>query len=110
MNVFDTNGNPLTESPDLTKGWLEEKMTFVKSHDGVPDTVHYELVPGSEQVRTEVIDKRGVPAWDEYNVSYVYHPYTPEELQKRLHRDYQRRLDSVDTAILDLSLGGIDNV
>ena len=74
---------------DLALGWYEK--SFRTEHheavEGVEEVWHYETVreyPNGGRDVEKVIDVPGVTAreaWDETIPIWIYHPYTPEELE-----------------------------
>ena len=88
MRIFDENGI-LTESPDMTKGYLKNDSLFVMHHDAieaVEEQGHWEVIaeyPNGGKDVDWVVDVTGVEekeAWDEYEDILRYVLYTEEEL------------------------------
>lgn len=80
----------LIESPDLMRGYLEDRTRTVH-HDaveGVTEVWHYEVIAeylGGGKDVCKVIDVPGVQAqeaWDEKIPIQIYIPYTQEELDR----------------------------
>lgn len=81
----ETTGEELT-SPDLTLGYTYLTKRFVQHHDEVVEVTERQLLPGTEAFNngkglyTIVVVTPAVPAYDEYEDCFYYHPYTDEEL------------------------------
>ena len=103
------------EAPDLTMGWLEEKVKTVyhAAKAAVEELWHYEIeaqYPNGGQDVRRVIDREGTaaqPAWEEEIPICVYHPYTEEELERIKSEaqapSAQERLDRMEEAVAALS-------
>lgn len=111
MEIFDENG-VLIESPDLNKGWLENQQRVIAHHpatEKIPEESHSELLQGTDDLWSLVVDQPYVPAkpaWDETETYQIYHPYTPEQLAERSRPTQEQRLTAVENALLELMLGG----
>lgn len=92
MRIFNEEKTQEIDSPDLSKGRLEEGKLFVAHHDAVEkceEIGHWETVReygnGGKDV-TWVVDTpaaEACDAYDEYEDVFVYIPYTEEELCAR---------------------------
>lgn len=116
MEVYDINGN-LLEKYDLSAGRLEPSNR-IEHHDAIPaveevfrwDEKHY---PNGGISRRKIIEQEAtpeIPAWDEEIQTYVYIPYTQEELDKieeeKNKPTQEQRLQIVEDA-LNAIFGGI---
>ncbi len=118
MKIYDEAGELLEQQPDLEKGWLESRSQVSVHHPArpeQPEVNHIEEMPGTDGLRCVVVDRPYVPAepaWDEYEMVQVYHPYTPEELEERNKPSVEQRLTAAETALLEMMLksGGAGNV
>lgn len=115
MEIYDEDMQPI-ERPDLSKGWLEAKKRTVE-HEviiGVKEVGHHEVIAeyanGGKDVAW-VVDVPGVEAkdaWTEEVEYLIYHPYTPEELDKKAEEKAKptiaQRVDALESANDDLIL------
>ena len=117
MKIYDESGAELITAPDLEKGWLEDAQRVTVHHDaqpGSPAEYGWKTLPGTERLRPGGLRQRvvvtpampPVPAWDEYENCQIYHPYTAEELAAQNAPTLEERLCAVESAMLELILGG----
>ena len=103
----------LIESPDLMRGYLEDRTRTVH-HDaveGVTEVWHYEVIAeylGGGKDVCKVIDVPGVQAqeaWDEKIPIQIYIPYTQEELDRmEAERNKPTQLDRIEAQALYTAL------
>ncbi len=106
MKVYDESNQLLPTALDLEKGWLEHTQRLVQYHPAQVEKSHVEVMPGTTRLRHLVVDQPAREAWDEYENVQIYHPYTSEELAERNKPTESERLDSLESAMLEMMLKG----
>lgn len=97
IEIYDINGNLLTEEPDLSLGYLTDS-TRTEHHDAIQQVVeqgHWDIIaeyPNGGKDVEWIIDVPGVQAkeaWDEEIPIQIYTLYTEEELEEIHERENQ---------------------
>ena len=112
IEIYNENMERI-EHPDLTLGHLKPgtRTEHHEAVEGVTEVWHYETVAkypnGGKDIR-KVVDVPGVAAqaaWDEEIPIRIYHPYTPEELDRmEAERNKPTQLDRIEAQALYTAL------
>lgn len=113
MRILDKN-NIEIETPDFTKGVLEEERIFIRHHEAteaVEAEWHYEVekeYPNGGKDLKRVVDVPAVEAkeaWDEYETIQRFVEYTEKQLGEMRIGELKRNLFDTDYMILKVVEG-----
>ncbi len=96
MKYYNENGEVLTETPDLSKGYLEPReYEYVEA---TPAVTHKEvkMLPSGRELIYTVIDKEAEPGYNTI-VSYTYYKYVD-------HPTLEMRVGAAENAITEMAM------